>query len=88
MKTILITLVVAIIAGLVAIKEDTAEALFHAFICGCVIGFFTVCAWVEGKLQLNRIKRIREDNRLRRERVINRGVVIKSLAKEFEVVRN
>lgn len=88
MKTILITLAVTALVAITAIKEDAAEAVFTVFISGCLIGFATVCTWVTAKLRLNRFKRIREDNRLRREEMECRVVVRQSLAKKFEVVGN
>jgi hypothetical protein len=88
MKTVLITLLITGIAALVAIKEDTAEALFHTFLWGCVIGFATLCTWISAKLRNNKINRLREDNRLRKARRESRVRVIESIAEEMEMVNN
>lgn len=84
MKTILISLVVATIVALAAIKEDTAEALWMSFKLGCIIGFAIICAWITAKLRAKRVQRIREDNRLRRDRMIHRAKYIEVELKEAE----
>jgi undecaprenyl pyrophosphate phosphatase UppP len=81
MKTLLITAIVAAIVAITAIKEDYAEALFKSWVVGCTLALSCVNAWITAKLQKRKIRRIREVNRVRRDRM-------QSSVKHTELVMN
>lgn len=72
--TVIVTAIVTTIVLITSLKQDVAEGLWNAFLYGCVAGFCSVCTWITAKIRMSRIKRIRDDNSIRRGRVLNSNV--------------
>jgi hypothetical protein len=85
MKTIVIASVILVIVVITAIKEDVAEAIFKACFYCSAVACCCVCAWVACRLRESRVKSIRENNRLRLERMaMGSKVIVQEMVTEYD----
>lgn len=82
-RILLVALCVAAIVLLSNLKEETARGILNAILFIAIVLFAWICNKITTWVRLRRIKRIREDNRLRKEDVMRR-VVIRKQVSEYD----